>query len=159
VEFKVISSFSVGKKLIFGVGALVLVTFALGLTALISIRSGGDRVHSIVDVTVKKLTLAHVMDSDISFTMGATKGILMRGLQNDHAAIERNVQDFNTYYSSLQDAFKQIQALDLQPEAASALRDLQDAANADRQSNDKLTAAAESGDMTAANLQQRDEAG
>jgi methyl-accepting chemotaxis protein/methyl-accepting chemotaxis protein-1 (serine sensor receptor) len=103
-----------------------------------------------VDVTVKKLTLAHVMDGDISFTMGATKGILMRGLQNDHAAIERNVQDFNTYYSSLQNAFKQIRALDLQPEAASALRDLQDAANADRQSNDKLTAAAEGGDMTAA---------
>jgi len=144
------SSFSMGKKLIFGVGALVLLTFALGLTALLSIQSGGSRVHNIVDVTVKKLMLAHVMDTDISFTMGATKGILMRGVQNDREAIERNVQDFNTYYGSLQDSFKQMQAMDLQPDAASALRELEDAARADQQSNEKLIAAAEGGDMTGA---------
>jgi methyl-accepting chemotaxis protein/methyl-accepting chemotaxis protein-1 (serine sensor receptor) len=82
--------------------------------------------------------------------MGATKGILMRGLQNDHAAIQRNVDDFHTYSDKLQNNIRQIQTMDLQPDAANALRDLIEATSADQQSNDKLTAAAQSGDMTTA---------
>ena len=49
------------------------------------------------------------MDRDISFAMGATKGILMRGLQNDRAGIERNIQDFNIYDGSLENSVSVMQ--------------------------------------------------
>ena len=88
------SSTTIGRKLYLGIGAMALFTFLLGLAAFLGLRSVGDRVERIVGVTVRRQTLAHSIDRDISFTMGATKGILMRASRGDHAGVERNIQDF-----------------------------------------------------------------
>jgi hypothetical protein len=144
------SSWTIGKKLFLGVGSLVICTFALGTTAFVGLSSASNRVHAIVEVTVQKQTLAHSIDRDTSFTMGATKGILMRGLQSDHAGIQRNVQDFNTYADSLKNDISLLQALDQHPETVLALRDLQDAFQIDKLSNATLASAAEAGDMSTA---------
>jgi methyl-accepting chemotaxis protein len=144
------SSITIGKKLFLGTGSLVVSTLALGIAAFAGLSGVGDRVRSIVEVTVRRQTLAHSMDRDISFIMGATKGILMRGLQNDRSGIERNVQDFSTYSDSLQNDINQMRTMDRHSESAQAIRDMEDAFNSDRQSNGKLSKAAESGDMISA---------
>jgi methyl-accepting chemotaxis protein/methyl-accepting chemotaxis protein-1 (serine sensor receptor) len=150
MEFKKMSSATIGKKLSLAVGTQVVLTFALGIAAFAGISSIGDRMRAMVEVTVGRQTLAHAMDRDASFSMGATKGILMRGLQKDRAGIERNVQDFNACADSLQNDINRMQALDPQPETALALRDLEDALNAGRLSNSSLWKAAEGGDMATA---------
>lgn len=144
------SSSTIGKKLFLGAGSLTVFTFGLGIAAFLGLSSVNSRVRTIVEVTVRKQTLAHSMDSDTSFIMGATKGILMRGLQNDRAVIERNVQDFNTYADRLQNDINLLQALDQQPETVQVLRDMQDAFQSGKLSNANLSRAAETGDMTTA---------
>lgn len=143
-------SITIGKKLFLGAGTLLLLAFALGTTAFLGLSSVSDRLHAIIEVTVRRQTLAHSMDRDISFTMGATKGILMRGLQNDRTGIERNIQDFNTYSDSLLNSVTVMQQLDQQSGTAFALRDMNIAFDLDRQSNSNLSKAALAGDMATA---------
>ena len=144
------SSITIGKKLFFGAGTLLLLAFALGITAFLGLSNVSDRLHAIVEVTVRRQTLAHSMDRDISFAMGATKGILMRGLQNDPAGIERNTQDFITYAGSLESSLSVMQSIDQQSSAILALRDMQVAVNTVKQSNYNLSKAAFAGNMTIA---------
>ena len=141
---------TIGKNLSLGVGTLVVLTFGLGITTFLGISSVRDRIRMIVEVTVKKQTLAHSMDRNISFAMGATKGILMRGLQGDHAAMERNIQDFTTYADALQSDINLMRALDAQSDTVLALRDMQDTLDAGRLSVASLSKAAEAADMVAA---------
>jgi methyl-accepting chemotaxis protein/methyl-accepting chemotaxis protein-1 (serine sensor receptor) len=144
------TSLAIGKKLFVGIAALMALTFALGLTALFSIRSGGGRVHSIVGVTVKELSLAQSINIGMAFTMAGAKGILMRGLQHDLPGIQRNVDDFHTFDTTIQSNIEQMRAMDLEPGVASSLADVDDAANHYRQSNDKMLKDAVAGDMTSA---------
>ena len=144
------SSITIGKKLFIGVGILLLLAFTLGITAFLGLSSASDRLHAIVEVTVRRQTLAHSMDRDISFAMGATKGILIRGLQNDHAGIERNIQDFNIYDGSLENSVSAMQTLDQHAATMLALRDIHAAVNTGRQFNNNLSKAAFAGDMTTA---------
>ena len=133
-----------------GIGTLVALTFGLGITAFLGLSSVGGRVRGIVGVTVKEQTLAHSMDSNGSFIMGATKGILMRGLQGDRAGIERNIQDFNVYADRFQGDINQMQSLGSSPESAIALSDMQATLSAGRLSNKSLYQAAEAPDMVSA---------
>jgi methyl-accepting chemotaxis protein/methyl-accepting chemotaxis protein-1 (serine sensor receptor) len=144
------SSFSVGKKLIFGVASLMALTFALGLTALVSIRSGGQRVHQIVDVTVRQLTLAQTINIGSSFTMAAAKGILMRGLQHDLPKIQLNVDDYNTFEKTIYDSIHEMRTMEMKPEVSSALNDMEDATKSYRAFTEKLLSDSRSGDMAAA---------
>ncbi len=144
------SSITIGRKLFLGAGTLLLLAFGLGITAFLGLSSVSDRLHAIVEVTVRRQTLAHAMDRDISFAMGATKGILMRGLQNDREGIERNIQDFNTYADSFANNLNVMQGLDQQSGTTLALRDVQAAASTGRQFNTNLSKAAFAGDMTTA---------
>jgi methyl-accepting chemotaxis protein/methyl-accepting chemotaxis protein-1 (serine sensor receptor) len=147
LEIKEMSSFTVGKKLYIGVGALMVLTFALGFTALVSIRSGGERVRSIADDTFTQLSLAQSINIGISYTMAGVKGILMRGLQHDPAGIQRNVDDFHTFDNTIQNNIKQMRSMQMQPQVASALNDIEDATNQYRITNDKLLQKAVAGDM------------
>jgi methyl-accepting chemotaxis protein/methyl-accepting chemotaxis protein-1 (serine sensor receptor) len=144
------SALTVGKKLYIGIAGLMALTFALGLTALVSIRSGGDRVHDIVDGTVTQLTLAQAINIGISYTMGAAKGILMRGLQHDPAGIQRNLDDFHTFDSTIQSNIKQMRSMQMQPQVSSAVNDIEDAANQYRITDDKLLKDSLAGDMNSA---------
>ncbi len=144
------SSYSVGKKLIFGVASLMALTFALGLTALVSLRSGGQRIHQIVDVTVRQLTLAQTINIGSSFTMAAAKGILMRGLQHDLPRIQLNVDDYNTFEKTIYDSIREMRTMEMKPEVSTALNDMEDATKDYRTYTEQLLSDSRSGDMPAA---------
>jgi methyl-accepting chemotaxis protein len=146
------SSTTIGRKLYLGIGAMSLFTFLLGLAAFLGLSSVGDRVEKIVGVTVRRQTLAHSMDRDISFTMGATKGILMRGSRGDHAGVERNIQDYTDWSETLAHDLQGLQALAPEASALAAARDLQDASSAINLANSSLAKAVWDGNMTAAFL-------
>jgi methyl-accepting chemotaxis protein/methyl-accepting chemotaxis protein-1 (serine sensor receptor) len=88
------SSFTIGKKLFLGVGALAAFTLTLGITALMSISSIGDRLHTIVNSTVRKQTLAHQMNSDTWELIAAARGLEARGLLKDPVGMDKYQQDF-----------------------------------------------------------------
>lgn len=102
------SSFTIGKKLFLGVGFLVAFTLTLGITALISITGIGTRIHTIVDATVKKQTLAHQMNEDAWELIAAARGIEARSFLKDAAAVDKYHQEFATSADSMQGSIDQI---------------------------------------------------
>jgi methyl-accepting chemotaxis protein len=144
------SSFSIGKKLLLAGGAMLLLSFALGLAALVCIANIGNHLHGIVRDTVRQQALVHEMERNISFTMGGTKGILMRGLQHDAAGMGRNEDDFHAYSGSLRGDIEALERMALAPETKENIERLKQALAACEQANDTILTAAQAGDMTAA---------
>jgi methyl-accepting chemotaxis protein len=144
------SSFPIGKKLLLAGGALLLLSFALGSTALVCIANIGNHLHGIVRNTVRKQSLVHEMERNFSFTMGGTKGILLRGLQSDADGMGRNEDDFHAYSGSLQGDIDALETMTLVPDTRTALDQLKDAFAGSKRTNDTILAAARAGDMTTA---------
>jgi methyl-accepting chemotaxis protein len=150
MEKNLMSSFPVGKKLLLAGGAMLLLTFTLGSVALICISDIGDHLHEIVQSTVRQQTLVHEMERNISFMMGGTKGILMRGLQSDAAGMGRNEDDFHAYSGSLHGDIVALERMKLAPETTTILNQLKDALVASQRTNDTILTEARSGNMVAA---------
>ena len=127
------SSLTIGKKLFFGVGTLVVFTFALGLTAFFSMSSVGDRMHSVIARTVKKQSLAHEMDRDASDLLAETRGIEVRGFAKDAPAIEAYNQQFNTTADDLRGSIASILPLIAKPEDKQSISEIADALTAMRE--------------------------
>jgi methyl-accepting chemotaxis protein/methyl-accepting chemotaxis protein-1 (serine sensor receptor) len=141
------SSFTIGKKLFLGVGALVVVTFALGATALLSISSMNDRMHSIVDKTVRKQALAHAMDVYSSDLLAEDRGILVRGYMKDQPTVEKYNQQFIATEGDLQSAITTILPMLVKPEAKQAVQEIEDALGPAQEANREVFEASKSGDM------------
>ncbi|HEV2681618.1 MAG TPA: MCP four helix bundle domain-containing protein, partial [Rhodanobacter sp.] len=144
------SSFSVGKKLLLTGGAMLLLTFTLGSVALVCIADIGEHLHEIVRNTVRQQTLVHEMERNLSFMMGGTKGILLRGLQHDSAAMGWNEDDFHAYSGSLQGDIDALEKMKPAPETLKGLNQLKEALEASKRTNDRILAAARAGDMETA---------
>ncbi|HEV2645580.1 MAG TPA: methyl-accepting chemotaxis protein [Acidobacteriaceae bacterium] len=143
-------SFSIGKKLLLAGGAMLLLSFTLGSTALVCIANIGNHLHEIVRDTARQQKLVYEMERNISFTMGGTKGILLRGVQGDIPGIGRNQDDFHAYSGSLEGDIDALDRMTLAPETRTALNQLKDAAAASRRTNDAILEAARAGNMASA---------
>lgn len=95
-------SFTIGRRLFLAVGALTAFTLALGITTLVMISGIDNRVHAIVDLTVKKQSLAHAMQLNASRLIAAGRGIEVRGFMKDGASIDKYQQDFTANLGDLQ---------------------------------------------------------
>ena len=144
------ASLTIGKKLFLGIGALVLLTFSLGLTALVSINSVNDHLHDIVDSTIKKQSLAHNMDSDIAELTGITRGLVIRGMVKDDAAQQTNIQQFSTIMHELQDLITTLGGMKITPETTQALADMKQALEVIRPAKDAILESFKAGDVTGA---------
>ncbi len=144
------SSFTIGKKLFLGVGALVVFTFALGVTAFLSISSIGDRLHNILSSTVQRQTLAHRMDADSSDLLAESRGVLLRGYMRDMPTMEKYGQQFTATADDLLAATKEIEPLIVRPEVRQAVQAIQDAMVPLRQASQSTLQDAVAGNMDSA---------
>jgi methyl-accepting chemotaxis protein/methyl-accepting chemotaxis protein-1 (serine sensor receptor) len=87
-------SLTVGKKLLIGVGTLVLFLFFLGASAIFSVSTIADHVHEIVGKTSKKQLLAATIQAQSATLLGEERGLLMRGYQKDTKDINADSERF-----------------------------------------------------------------
>jgi methyl-accepting chemotaxis protein/methyl-accepting chemotaxis protein-1 (serine sensor receptor) len=142
------SSFTVGKKLFLSVGALITFTFALGVVAILSITSVGDRLHNIVEKTVERQTLAHEIALDSAELRGGTRGILMRGYQKDASGIQRDGQQYASFANSLQGDIDKLDPMLVASDAKQALQEIRETSGIMQQANQEIVQACLAGDMT-----------
>jgi len=144
------STFTIGKKLLLGVGVLVFCTFALGATAIYSMSNIGDQVHDMFSKTIVKQELAHRMDYDAVDMLSEARGILVRGFMKDAPTVEKYNQEFNATAQDMHAALKEMQALAFRPEVKQALQDMQSGLVPVEAGNQAVYQASKAGDMVAA---------
>ncbi len=143
-------SFTIGKKLFLGIGALLLLSFALGTTALIGINAVNEHIQSIVNDTVKRQTLAHSMAADISELTGITRGMVLRGILKDDVAQQSNEQQFSVLTDRLDSEIQAFTAMSGKPETQQELTDVKQGIDTIRPAKDTILEAFKAGDTTAA---------
>jgi methyl-accepting chemotaxis protein len=144
------SSFTIGKKLYLGVGALVVFTFALGISALTGIATIGEHLRTIVDVTVKRQTLAHAMYRDSADLTSMIRGMVLRGMLKDTATVESDQAKFTAAADDLQSSIQSMTPLITKPETRQAVADIQENLNTMKSANQSILQALATGDTTAA---------
>ena len=144
------SSFSIGKKLYFGVGALVLFTFALGMTSYLGMSSISERVHTMVESISKKQALAHDLSLQNAELLSDVRGIVLRGFMKDPAAIEKCHESFNVTIEHMKADIESMRPLVHNPDAKQGLQDTNDSLQKTIESEKELDQSALAGDMTAA---------
>ena len=144
------ATFTIGKKLFLGTGALVLFTFALGATALVSINNVNDRLHDIVNSTVKKQSLAHTMSADISELAGITRGMVIRGMVKDDAAQQANIEQFSALTQRIDASMEALNGMNIKPETRQSLADIKQSMDTIRPAKDAILEAFKTGDVTGA---------
>ncbi len=143
-------SFTIGKKLFLGIGALLLLSFALGTTALIGINAVNEHIQSIVNDTVKRQTLAHSMAADIAELTGITRGMVLRGILKDDVAQQSNEQQFSVLTDRLDSEIQAFTAMSGKPETQQELTDVKQGIDTIRPAKDAILEAFKAGDTTAA---------
>jgi len=144
------SSFTIGKKLYLGVGTLVVFVSALGITAILSMSSIGDRVHTIIGSIVKKQTLVHEMDMYSSDLLAESRGLLVRGYMKDPVTMGTYNQQFIASLDAMLVDVNTILPLLQKPEAKEAVQDLQDTLSTMRQANQSAFQDSIAGNMESA---------
>ncbi len=143
-------SFTIGKKLFLGIGALLLLSFALGTTALIGINAVNEHIQSIVNDTVKRQTLAHSMAADIAELTGITRGMVLRGILKDDVAQQSYEQQFSVLTDRLDSEIQAFTAMSVKPETQQELTDVKQGIDTIRPAKDAILEAFKAGDTTAA---------
>jgi len=144
------SSLTIEKKLFLGVGALVLFTFALGITALVNVSSIGDRVAVIVGPTIHKKTLAHRMSTDAAELVSLDRAILVRGYMKDTGTMGQYNQQFGTTIDAMQKDIDTIRPLLITQIGKASTKEIQDSISGMQQASQAVYQAALAGNMDAA---------
>ena len=118
------SSFTIGKKLFLGVGALVLFTFALGITAYFSMSNIGANLR-LIQETTKKQEIALQIDREASDLLSELRGILIRGYMKDQPTMDKYYAQFNATADEMQASIDTITPLLVVPQAKQAVADIQ----------------------------------
>jgi methyl-accepting chemotaxis protein/methyl-accepting chemotaxis protein-1 (serine sensor receptor) len=145
-----VQSFTIGKKLFFGLGALVLFNIVLGVSSLWMIGDIGERIGTMVDQTVPKQTLAHRIAFDNLLLVSNARGVLARGYMKDKAEMEKYHASYNATLDDLQSAIDSLRPMLHVSSDQQALATEIDAVAALHQIEPKVYAAASGGDLDAA---------
>jgi methyl-accepting chemotaxis protein/methyl-accepting chemotaxis protein-1 (serine sensor receptor) len=141
---------TIGKKLFLGIGALVLFTFGLGVTALTSINMVNARLGDIIGSTIHKQTLAHGLASDVTELTGITRGMVIRGMVKNDEAQQANIQQFDMLTERIDATIDTFRGLNIEPETKQDLDDIKQTLDSIRPSKDAILEAFKAGDNTAA---------
>jgi methyl-accepting chemotaxis protein len=120
-----LSSLSIGKKLYIGVGVLVVFTFALGITALLSLVSIGERVHRMVTVTSVRQDLAGQISAEVAELQAIDRGILLRTFMKDTPAVQQFVQRRDVVAEALQKDLSTAEPLTVLAEGKQAVQEME----------------------------------
>jgi methyl-accepting chemotaxis protein len=144
------SSTSIGKKLFLGVGALVVFSFALGITALFGISSVGDRVAQIIGSTVRKQTMAHEMTAESANMLAGLRGVEVRGYMKDPATMQTYNGQFFAAADAMQANIATMAPMLTRPTSKKALEEIRSTLVTMRQSEQSIFQYSMAGDMEAA---------
>ncbi len=144
------ATLTIGKKLFLGVGALVLFTFALGITALVSINSINAHLRDIVDSTVKKQTLAHAVKADLLQLTGITRGMVIRGMVKDDAAQQKNIDQFEQLTQHVGASLDALDAMNITSETRQSVGDIKQNFALIKPAQNTILEAFKTGDVTGA---------
>jgi methyl-accepting chemotaxis protein/methyl-accepting chemotaxis protein-1 (serine sensor receptor) len=143
------SSFTIGNKLFLGIGTLLVLTFALGVTAFYSITSIGDRVKHITGVTIQKQTLVHQIALDNSQLLSLVRGMGIRANIKDIHGVEKHHEQFTATADDLVSAANTLKPLLTRAEDRDSVDRLLAALITARATEQELDKEASAGDMAA----------
>jgi methyl-accepting chemotaxis protein/methyl-accepting chemotaxis protein-1 (serine sensor receptor) len=143
-------SFTIGKKLFVGVGTLVAFTFALGITAVLSLSSVDSHLRAIVGSTLQKERLVNRMDLDSSELLSEERGILVRGYMKDPPNMEKYNQQFTMTANDLQASINEIAPMIITPAGEQAVQEIQSTLNTMKDANERIFHASMAEDMNLA---------
>jgi methyl-accepting chemotaxis protein/methyl-accepting chemotaxis protein-1 (serine sensor receptor) len=144
------SSFTIGKKLFLGVGVLVAFTFALGITAYVSMSSIGANLHTMTDSTLRKQNLAMEIDRQSSDLLSELRGILIRGYMKDQSTMDKYYVQFNATADEMQASVDTITPLLQSAQSKQAMLDARAALLSMRQAAQEMYKDSKAGKMPAA---------
>jgi methyl-accepting chemotaxis protein len=148
---KQMSSSTFSKKLFFGIGSLVALTFSLGVTVLFSFSSISDGVRTIVHTNAQREALAATIRTETADMLAANRGILFRGYMHDLASLQQDNRKFEANANQLQQDLNTLEPmLTTQPEAQQAVRNLRETVQPILEANRQVFEAAIAGDMSKA---------
>jgi methyl-accepting chemotaxis protein len=145
-----VSSLGIGKKLYIGVGVLVAFTFALGITALLSLVSIGDRVHRIVTVTSVRQDLAGQISAEVAELQAIDRAILLRAFMKDMPAVQQFVQRRDVVAETLQKDLSTAEPLTVLPEGKQAVQEIEAMHQSVSDATRAMTQAVNAGDLNKA---------
>ena len=144
------SSFTIGKKLFLGVGTLVVFTFALGITGVLSLSSVNIRLQTIVGPTMHKSMLVTRMALDAAQILSFERGVILRGYMKDLPEIEKSHQQLTAIANDMQAAIDEITPMLVTPGGKQAVQEIEDGLVSEKDASEKIFHAAMEGDMTLA---------
>ncbi len=144
------SSLTIGKKLLLGVGALLLCTLILGITAFSNMSSIANKMHEITTGSAVKEELAIHLDQQVMELLSVHRGILIRGFLQDRVSYENYNRDFTATVADIKSTLAQLRGLVEKPEAKQSLTEIENALDPVVQSNEAAYEAVAAGQMTQA---------
>jgi methyl-accepting chemotaxis protein/methyl-accepting chemotaxis protein-1 (serine sensor receptor) len=145
-----VANLTIGKKLFLGIGALVLLTVALGTTSLIGINSVNEHLQTVVDSTVKEQNLTRNLAADAAELAGITRGMVIRGITKDDAGQQSNIQAFSEVTERADATIEALNAMNLKPEIRQDLADIKQGLDTIRPAKDAILDASKTPDNTTA---------
>jgi methyl-accepting chemotaxis protein len=143
------SSFTIGKKLFVGSGALVVLTFALGIAGYVGIANLGDWMHTMIFSTIKKQSLGARIALDSSVLLADLRELEVRGFLKDAAGMEKCHSDAATTADELLADINVILPMIAVPSAKQNIEDIRDTSTQIRAGEQAVYKAALAGDMDA----------
>ena len=144
------ATFTIGKKLFLCTGTLVLFTFALGISSLLSINSLSAHLENVAESTMKKQSLAQSLATDVAGIAGATRGIILRSVVKDDAGQEESVQEFSVLTQRVASQIETLGSMKITPETQQNLKEMKEALDVIGPARDSIQAALKSGDTAGA---------
>jgi methyl-accepting chemotaxis protein/methyl-accepting chemotaxis protein-1 (serine sensor receptor) len=145
-----VANLTISKKLFLGTGTLVLLTFALGVAAFVSINSLSGYLENIAQSTMRKQALVGSMTADVKELTEVTREIVLRGIVLDQAAEQSSIEQFPVLIQRIETEIEALDAMKITPETQQNLRDMKEALDAIRPAKDSIAAALKGGDVSGA---------
>jgi methyl-accepting chemotaxis protein len=144
------SGMTIGKKLMMGFGALLLVALALAGGYLYSVRSLAGALNVATDLTAKKIFLASELEGQLFQLRSCQRGVMLFMLQNLPEQAQKNKQEFETRAAGAETLRKELDPLLMLPQARKDLALIETELVTIKDYFEQIAKAAEAGDSESA---------
>jgi methyl-accepting chemotaxis protein len=93
-ETNTMPQLTIGRRVMLGIGVLMLMALVLGVTAYLGISDMGARMHAVLGNDVRNDVLAYRIENSAAALSNAGRGELIGGLSHDRVAVDREHKQF-----------------------------------------------------------------
>jgi methyl-accepting chemotaxis protein/methyl-accepting chemotaxis protein-1 (serine sensor receptor) len=144
------SQITIGKKLMMGFGALLLVTLALAGGYLYSVRNLAESLKTATDLTAKKIFLASELEGQLFQLRSCQRGVMLFTLEKLTEQAQKNKQEFETRAAGAETLRKELDPLLRLPQARKDLALIETELVTIKDYFEQVAKAAEAGDSESA---------